>query len=120
VVFAMGYDSGPPGCQLWEAHRMAVGGLGTMAALRAATLGGALALGIEDIGRLAPGAVADVIVVDGDPLADIRLLLRPNRILRVYRGGVAIGGTEITGRRDGGDDEIIPSGPPSPCCMPGG
>ena len=120
VTFAMGYDSGPPGCQMWEAQRLAAGGLGTMAALRAATLGGALALGIDDIGRLAPNAMADLIVVDGDPLADIRVLLKPNRILRVYRGGVALGGSEISGRRDDDDDAVLPSGPPSPCCMPTG
>ena len=117
VIFGMGYDSGPPGCQLWEAHRMAEGGLGTMAALRAATLGGAQALGINDIGRLSPGCVADLVLVDGDPLADIKVLLRPNRILRVYQRGVATGGAEINGPYPGGEDEMLPTGPPSPCCM---
>jgi cytosine/adenosine deaminase-related metal-dependent hydrolase len=32
--------------------------------LRAATLGGAISLGRDDIGRLAPGALADIIVID--------------------------------------------------------
>jgi len=32
--------------------------------LRAATLGGAISVGRDDIGRLAPGALADIIIVD--------------------------------------------------------
>jgi imidazolonepropionase-like amidohydrolase len=66
---------------------MAEGGLGPLAALRAATAGGAAALGRNDVGRLAPGALADLIVLDGDPLADPRVLVRPSRIRLVLREG---------------------------------
>ena len=39
VTLAMGFDSGPPGSEPWELVRMAEGGLGPLAALRAATIG---------------------------------------------------------------------------------
>jgi imidazolonepropionase-like amidohydrolase len=48
------------------------------AVLRAATSAAAAALGIEHVtGRLAPGLAADVLLVDGDPLADLGALTRP-------------------------------------------
>jgi cytosine/adenosine deaminase-related metal-dependent hydrolase len=44
-----------------------------MEALRSATLRGAQYLGMDrDLGSLEPGKLADVIVMDKDPLADIR------------------------------------------------
>lgn len=36
----------------------------------------------ETVGVIAPGAVADLIVVDGDPLADMSLLARPQETLK--------------------------------------
>jgi imidazolonepropionase-like amidohydrolase len=123
VTLAMGFDSGPPGSEPWELVRMAEGGLGPLAALRAATAGGAAALGRSDIGRLAPGAAADLIVLDGDPLADPRVLVRPGRMHLVLRGGVPIAGRELDPARlsgqavAAGDDELPqPIGPPS-CCQ---
>ena len=50
----------------------------------AATVGSADALGRVDLGRLAPGARADLVIVDGDPLTDIDELLR-------LRGTMGIG-----------------------------
>ena len=95
VTMAMGFDSGPPGHDAWELVRMAEGGLGAMEALRAATAGGAAALGLPDRGRLSAGAVADLIVVDGDPLADVRVLLRPARIRLVLHDGRPIAGRDL-------------------------
>jgi imidazolonepropionase-like amidohydrolase len=44
-------------------------------AIAAATTGAARLLGLEsEIGRIAPGLSADLIAVDGDPLADVRVL----------------------------------------------
>ena len=44
-----------------------------LSALRAATLNGAKALGLDkDIGSLENGKLADMIVLDADPLADIK------------------------------------------------
>jgi imidazolonepropionase-like amidohydrolase len=48
------------------------------AALRTATSDAATALGLDAVtGRLAPGLAADVLLVDGDPLADLAALTRP-------------------------------------------
>jgi imidazolonepropionase-like amidohydrolase len=40
------------------------------------------------VGTIAPGACADIIGVDGDPLSDLRVLGEPERHLKlVIRGG---------------------------------
>jgi imidazolonepropionase-like amidohydrolase len=60
-------------------------GLSAMAALTAATSAAADALGLGDRkGRLRSGADADLVLVDGDPTADISTLARP---LAVYLAG---------------------------------
>jgi imidazolonepropionase-like amidohydrolase len=41
----------------------------------------------HELGAVAPGALADLVVVDGDPLADIRVLQQKNRIVAVLKGG---------------------------------
>jgi imidazolonepropionase-like amidohydrolase len=43
-------------------------------ALRTATLNAAELLGVDDRGEIAPGKLADLIAVSGDPLADVRRL----------------------------------------------
>ncbi len=54
--------------------------------LRMATVGGALALGLErDIGTLEQGKLADFVVLDGDPLGHIEDTVR---IVGVAKGGV--------------------------------
>ncbi|OJU40698.1 MAG: peptidase M38 [Microbacterium sp. 69-10] len=60
--------------------------------LREATVAGADLLGYAgQLGTLAPGAIADLLIVDGDPLEDITLLARPEQSLRhvIQRGVVA-------------------------------
>lgn len=53
----------------------------------AATAGNAAIMGMEgEIGVIAPGARADLVVVDGDPIADIGVLADVDR-LAVIRGG---------------------------------
>jgi len=53
---------------LFEAAVAAANGLGTEAALRAATLGAAEVLGVDDrFGSLEPGKAADLVLFDGDP-----------------------------------------------------
>ena len=64
----------PPGFGLHEELSLLVqGGLTPMDALRAATLAPAEYLGLADsLGTVAPGKLADLILLDADPLADIR------------------------------------------------
>jgi len=50
-------------------------------ALLAATRNGALLLGVDSLGLLAPGKVADLLVLTRDPLADIRNTLAIDRVM---------------------------------------
>jgi hypothetical protein len=57
----------------WEIWMLAQGGMTPHEALRCATLNGARSLGMDrDIGSLTPGKLADIVVIDGNPLQDIR------------------------------------------------
>ena len=89
-MLAMGHDSGPPGDNAIELVRMAEGGSGSAAAIRAATKGAATALGLDDVGVVEQGARADLVVIDGDPVDDVRILLDRNRIRTVLRDGVVV------------------------------
>jgi imidazolonepropionase-like amidohydrolase len=92
VTLAMGHDSGPPGDNAIELVRMVQGGLTPLEGIVAATRGSAGALGLHDVGTVTAGAVADLLVVDGDPLEDIRLLNDPERIWLVVQGGKVVAG----------------------------
>ena len=84
----MGHDSGPPGENAIELVRMVDGGLSALEGIAAATRGSAVALGrLDDVGTVTAGAVADLLVVDGDPIADVRVLRDPERIWMVVQGG---------------------------------
>ena len=90
VVLALGYDSGPPGAAAGELLRLVEAGLFPMEALAAATAGGAAALGRPDLGRLAVGAVADLVAVDGRPDEDPAILADLTRIVGVWQGGTTV------------------------------
>jgi imidazolonepropionase-like amidohydrolase len=87
VILALGYDSGPPGASANELLRLAEAGLSPIEALRAATIGGAAALGRADLGRITVGGPADLVVVAGQPDMDLTLLTRPESIVEVMRSG---------------------------------
>ncbi len=71
---------------LMEMEDYASGGLTPLEVLRTATTVSADAMGVgADIGRIAPGALADLVVIDGNPLASIRDL---RKVKRVIKGGV--------------------------------
>jgi imidazolonepropionase-like amidohydrolase len=95
VTLAMGHDSGPPGANLIEAVRMVDGGLTAMEGITAATANAALALGLPDVGTIRPGAAADLVVVDGDPAADIGLLTERDRIWLVLVAGRPVAGRAL-------------------------
>ena len=90
VTIALGYDSGPPGTSARELLRLIDAGLSTADGLRAATLGGAAALGRDDLGRISVGAAADLVAIDGRPDGDPALFTRPDAIRLVVSRGVAI------------------------------
>ncbi|CAN5510426.1 amidohydrolase family protein [soil metagenome] len=63
-------------------------GLTPIEAIVAATRTAAEALGIEDeIGTVEPGKLADLLVVDGDPIEDITILEDADKILGVFQAG---------------------------------
>jgi imidazolonepropionase-like amidohydrolase len=69
----------------WEMWMLAMGGMAPLEALRCATLNPARYLGLDaDIGSLEPGKLADLVVIDGDPLSDIR---QSDRIAQVMVNG---------------------------------
>jgi imidazolonepropionase-like amidohydrolase len=58
-------------------------GLSPVQALRSATGDAAEALGAgSEIGRIAPGHRADLVILDGDPLEDIRQTRAIDRVLK--------------------------------------
>ncbi len=88
VPFAVGSDVGPfpHGTQARELVLMAQNGMPVAEVLRADLINGAKLLGWEgQIGELKAGYYADLIAVDGDPLADITAT---TRVRFVMKGGV--------------------------------
>jgi imidazolonepropionase-like amidohydrolase len=76
-----------------EFQRMVFHGLTPGEALIAATKTAAEALGLgEHIGTVAEGKLADLSIVDGDPLADPAVLSDPTRIWLVLQLGVPVAG----------------------------
>jgi imidazolonepropionase-like amidohydrolase len=90
VTLAMGYDSGPPGASALELLRLVDAGLSASEAIAAATSGSARAVGLADRGTLQPGKVADLLVIDGDPLADPTLIADQARLWLVVQAGRVI------------------------------
>jgi imidazolonepropionase-like amidohydrolase len=92
VKICCGTDAGymiPHGPMNWRELALLVqGGLSPLEAITAATATNHDLLDI-DAGRLQPGRLADIVIVDGDPLADLSILGRPEA-LTVFKGGVKI------------------------------
>ncbi len=65
------------------------GGLSTLEAIKAATQTAAELLDMPDIGTLEIGKIADLVLVDGNPLDDIRVL-QDKKNLRVFQNGLEV------------------------------
>ena len=96
VKVAMGTDSGvgPHGGNARELGLMVEhGGLTPMQALVASTRAAAELLRLDDqLGTAVPGKLADLLVVDGDPLADVRVLENRDRLALILKGGAPVRG----------------------------
>jgi imidazolonepropionase-like amidohydrolase len=64
-----------------ELELLQAAGLTPQDALQAATRNGALLLGVDSLGLIAPGKVADLVVLTRDPLVDIRNALAIDRVM---------------------------------------
>ncbi|MGE0668070.1 MAG: amidohydrolase family protein [Sphingomonadales bacterium] len=67
-------------------------GISPVDVIRWATRYGGEMTGIPDLGTIAPGKLADMVVVDGDPSQDITVLTHPERIVTVIKGGEVVHG----------------------------
>jgi len=89
VTLLVGTDAPNPECFFgsslhWELARFVEAGLSPLEVLRLATAGGAAAVGAEDLGAIAPGKLADLVLLDANPLDNIR---NTERVWRVVKGG---------------------------------
>jgi len=90
IVIATGTDAGNPGTlpgasYFRELDLMAEAGLTPAQILTNSTLGGARLLGRDDeLGSIARGKFADIVILDADPLADVANF---SRIVAVMKGG---------------------------------
>jgi imidazolonepropionase-like amidohydrolase len=99
VPLATGTDTGEVGVtadMVWrEIALIHAHGASPMAAIQAATSAAARLLGVDtELGEVTPGKLADLVLVDGDPLADLARLAEP---VLVLQGGVEVGGV-VPGR----------------------
>ncbi|WP_458040468.1 MULTISPECIES: amidohydrolase family protein [Bacteria] len=96
VRVVMGTDSSgtlcPFGAHARELELYVEHGMSVDEALATATSSAALLLNRPALGSLRPGAVGDVVVVEGNVLSDIRLLSQPSNIRHVVRDGRDLAG----------------------------
>ena len=96
IPIAAGGDLGnrfPHGSNARELEYLVRAGLSPLEAIQAATGTAARALKRDGLtGALAAGRMADLLVLDGDPLADIRILQELERLALVLKEGRAVAG----------------------------
>ena len=112
VNIAMGTDMGfepGMGSNAFELETYVGLGMAPMEAILTATRNAAKALKLDnELGTIEAGKFADIVAVDGDPLADIRILQERKRIQLVMKEGEV-----YIDRRPGFSREIIHSEPDS-------
>lgn len=70
-------------------HFVELLGFTAMEAIVAATRHGAALMGLgAELGQIAPGFLADLLLVDGDPIADIRVVQDRSRLTAIMKDGV--------------------------------
>ncbi len=75
-------------------------GFTPMEAIRSATLyGGQIMMRPHELGAVKDGYLADLLLVDGDPLANLSILRDPKRILAVMKDGVFAKAPDIASQR---------------------
>jgi imidazolonepropionase-like amidohydrolase len=75
-------------------------GFTPMEAIRSATLyGGQIMMKGNELGAIKDGYLADLLLVDGDPLANLSILRDPKRLLAVMKDGVFAKAPEIAAQR---------------------
>ncbi|MCT9820840.1 amidohydrolase family protein [Microbacterium sp. W1N] len=97
VPVALGTDSGvcPHGRNLTELGHMVDLGLSPMAAIQAGTINAARLLRLEEhLGTIEAGKLADLVITDIDPLADIHGLADPVAIDAIVQGGRVVKDTQ--------------------------
>jgi imidazolonepropionase-like amidohydrolase len=88
VKIAFGTDQGvaPHGDNGLEFGYMVEAGMPAMAAIKSATIEGARVIGMEkELGTVEVGKLADLVAVQGDPIANIALMAK---VSFVMKGGV--------------------------------
>src|SRR5690606_23691805 len=70
--------------------RLQAEAVGAFETLRSATSVNADLIGRADLGRITPGAVADLVLVEGDPLSDIEVLADPDAPREVWQAGLRV------------------------------
>ena len=86
----MGTDAGGyvHGLNPMELQLMVEAGMTSMQSIVASTRTAAECMGLAgDLGTLKPGKLADVLVVDGDPIAEIAILQDRDRLPLILKGG---------------------------------
>jgi imidazolonepropionase-like amidohydrolase len=85
----------------WEMWAFVQGGMSPMQAIQAATIDPARHLGMaRDLGSIENGKLADLLIIDGNPLADIRVTDHIAYVVqngRIYEGGSLA--EKVTGQR---------------------
>jgi len=97
VAVAMGTDAGTPynrhGRNLMELILLEKNGYSPSEALQAGTAVAARVLGLDAIlGTVEEGKLADLVAMDGNPLDDMNLLLKPENVCVVMQGGNIVKG----------------------------
>jgi len=96
VRLVFGTDGGvlPHGQNALEFLALRQAGIPALEQLRAATINAAQAFGLDSLGSVAPGMLADIVALEGDPLVDVQAFQRVKFVMS--RGAVVL--------RSGGPD----------------